>query len=987
MKKVLFLFAFLAAFCCCADAQIVVGKTLIIAGKKVTSISNDTTDVNKRSDALITEFAAKRYADLVSGGDSVLFKTVYQSYLDSVIATYLLSLKAPLASPALTGNATAPTQTADDNSTKIATTAYADAIKNLMKLKSDSIVSTGYATQYDLTKSRDSLQAIIDLNVAQIALRKLNSDSSGATVGYTTKYQNLLNLKYSDTVQTYYGDVRFTSYVGTTTYGGNVVQYRPGYNNSVDINDAIAFGAGTGTLSFLRDASTLSVERREGIPNKVDTLFVRTHGSGSYTIKLLFTSWKKGARAVLKDLVLATTTDVTAYLESGAEYAFNITNTGATTARFQLLITPAPPVSSTPYYTNRNLNLKAEFKINDVSGTAGQTVVSQGPGVAPVWGAVVTDSLKRNIADTVAAGGTASNYDLTKTKDSLQANIDSKGTVASFYAIDGITELFYPVVTNPTTTPQLSFSQSFAPAYSFLGRAASSGLYTWISTGMDSNYIPALHSENYYNTKYLKITDTAIVFKQKVDTGFNYLKTITLTNTGVLHNVPTYTYNAATHNFDMTQTLASQSAYKLFGRASGSGTPSFNSIDSNYFAGQFQTQVRAAQTTGAVTSDSATYVTKGSDQTITGAKTFNNGSLLMRNVANTFNGSFTNTNTANRIYTLPNVSSTIAILGDNTFTGVQTVSANGALSAPAITGTGTWITGGTATTTKPYLLIEPTGTASTAWNVNGTGLGVNAPSGFTGRSLDLLLDGVSQFSISSYGAIILGGSSISISSPQLYYWNIGQSNATGGLVFQGGGNVINNTSGNARFISVTPSFVPSSGTGTLSSLYVNPIVNQTGGASGITRGVLVEPTLTSAADFRAIEFTNNTQKGLWGTGTAASSLAGTLRVGGGTAAASVASAALEVVSTTQGFLQTRSTTSQRTSISSPAVGLSTYDTDLKQPNYHDGVSWKAQVGMTFGTSVPSITPAAIGNFFLDTTNKKLYTATGTASSADWTILN
>lgn len=37
-----------------------------------------------------------------------------------------LALKAPLASPALTGNPTAPTQTAGNNSTRIATTAYAD---------------------------------------------------------------------------------------------------------------------------------------------------------------------------------------------------------------------------------------------------------------------------------------------------------------------------------------------------------------------------------------------------------------------------------------------------------------------------------------------------------------------------------------------------------------------------------------------------------------------------------------------------------------------------------------------------------------------------------------------------------------------------------------------------------------------------------------------------------------------------------------------
>jgi len=40
-----------------------------------------------------------------------------------------------------------------------------------------------------------------------------------------------------------------------------------------------------------------------------------------------------------------------------------------------------------------------------------------------------------------------------------------------------------------------------------------------------------------------------------------------------------------------------------------------------------------------------------------------------------------------------------------------------------------------------------------------------------------------------------------------------------------------------------------------------------------------------------------------------------------------------------------------------------------------------------GTAAPAITPAAIGVQFVDTVNKKLYVATGTSSSADWTILN
>jgi hypothetical protein len=40
-----------------------------------------------------------------------------------------------------------------------------------------------------------------------------------------------------------------------------------------------------------------------------------------------------------------------------------------------------------------------------------------------------------------------------------------------------------------------------------------------------------------------------------------------------------------------------------------------------------------------------------------------------------------------------------------------------------------------------------------------------------------------------------------------------------------------------------------------------------------------------------------------------------------------------------------------------------------------------------GTAAPATTPAAVGIHFIDTTNKKEYVSTGTASSADWTILN
>lgn len=81
------------------------------------------------------------------------------------------------------------------------------------------------------------------------------------------------------------------------------------------------------------------------------------------------------------------------------------------------------------------------------------------------------------------------------------------------------------------------------------------------------------------------------------------------------------------------------------------------------------------------------------------------------------------------------------------------IDGNGALSAPAFAGTGTWITAGSATTTKPYFLIEPAGTTSTGWSTSGTGLGVNATGAFVGNLLDLQLAGVRALSVDSTGRV------------------------------------------------------------------------------------------------------------------------------------------------------------------------------------------------------------------------------------------
>jgi hypothetical protein len=93
--------------------------------------------------------------------------------------------------------------------------------------------------------------------------------------------------------------------------------------------------------------------------------------------------------------------------------------------------------------------------------------------------------------------------------------------------------------------------------------------------------------------------------------------------------------------------------------------------------------------------------------------------------------------------------STVTTDGTNvTLTGRFISSLNGVASAPPGVFTGTWFTGGTSTTTKPQVVIEPTGTTSTAWSTSGTGFGVNAASGFAGRLLDLQINGTSEWNFS-----------------------------------------------------------------------------------------------------------------------------------------------------------------------------------------------------------------------------------------------
>jgi hypothetical protein len=111
-----------------------------------------------------------------------------------------------------------------------------------------------------------------------------------------------------------------------------------------------------------------------------------------------------------------------------------------------------------------------------------------------------------------------------------------------------------------------------------------------------------------------------------------------------------------------------------------------------------------------------------------------------------------------------------------------------------------------------------------------------------------------------------------------FYSYTGASSATAGA-FVFSGDPFIQTSSSQVFLRTNNTFAPTSGTADLDIFRINFSINQTGGANGITRGLYVNPTLTAAADWRSIEWSNNSGWGLYGAGTANNYLNGDTAIG------------------------------------------------------------------------------------------------------------
>lgn len=87
--------------------------------------------------------------------------------------------------------------------------------------------------------------------------------------------------------------------------------------------------------------------------------------------------------------------------------------------------------------------------------------------------------------------------------------------------------------------------------------------------------------------------------------------------------------------------------------------------------------------------------------------------------------------------------------------------------------------------------------------------------------------------------------------------NVTQASNSNGITLLGA-NSYTNTSGNRIGVTTSGTFAPTSGNATWASQSITTTINQTGGANGITRAIHINPTLTAASDFRAIEISNTT---------------------------------------------------------------------------------------------------------------------------------